>query len=383
MNIGALKDTVQDSNINFLIGSGLSMPFLRVLGNIEDLLSQVDSSDLADSKKKLIRAALYKRYCEEIVFKNVEILKDDPASEEVLKNYKQFLKVINTILLSRKNSIINKQVNIFTTNIDIYFEKALEELGLEYSDGFNGRFMPIFNLSNFRKSTFQKSLHFDNTSEIPVFNLLKLHGSLTWEVCEVNGEKKIKFSPDLRIVSKLKANGYTEIVAAAPGQSLQDLTTATARKRLSPTTEEFLGSYQELPIINPTKEKFKLTLLNQIHYELLRMYANELEKENTVLFVLGFSFADEHIREITLRAANSNPTLTVLIIAHSSKSKADFEAKLDIAHIKNDNVKVIVPEQKPEEDGGGDKYEFDFANINTEIFDCLLKMIEERNKPHV
>ena len=46
------------------------------------------------------------------------------------------------------------------------------------------------------------------------------------------------------------------------------------------------------------------------------MYSNELEKENTALFALGFSFADEHIQEITLRSANSNPTLGVFIVAY-------------------------------------------------------------------
>ena len=85
---------------------------------------------------------------------------------------------------------------------------------------------------------------------------------------------------------------------------------------------QFSERYEELLIVNPTKDKFKSTLLNQTYYELLRIYSNELERENTVLFVLGFSFTDEHIRELTLRVANSNPTLAIYVFAHSSKGKA-------------------------------------------------------------
>lgn len=380
LNLAVLKDTVQDGNINILAGSGLSTPFLGLLGGIEDLLSGIDQTNVPDGQKKLIRAALYKQYCEEVIFKNTKILSNDAASAPTLNNYKSFLKTINSILLNRKNPILSKQVNIFTTNVDIYFEKALEQLGLEYSDGFNGRFIPIFNLSNFRKSIFKKSLHYDNTSEIPVFNLLKLHGSLTWQICDVDGEKKIRFSPDLQLIKKMEENGYPDVAAAANGQTLDDLKALMRGKRASASTESFLQTYQELPIINPTKDKFKLTLLNEIHYELLRMYANELEKESTVLFVLGFSFNDEHIRQITLRAVNSNPTLTVYIIAHSSGSKAQYEAKLGLKDLKNRNIKIITPDEKPAEEGGGDQFAYDFEHINSELFGGLLKMIEEKRK---
>jgi hypothetical protein len=72
------------------------------------------------------------------------------------------------------------------------------------------------------------------------------------------------------------------------------------------------------------------------------MYSNELEKENSVLFVLGFSFADEHIREITKRVANSNPTLLICIFAYSDSSKTDIEQKLNMGEIKFKNVEVIT-----------------------------------------
>ncbi len=373
-----LKDVLQDGNINFLIGSGLSKPFLSSLGSIEDLLTAVDKHQgLEDSRKNIIRSFLYKQYCEQVIFKNIQILENDAASLPTASHYKTFLTLINTILLNRKNTILSKQINIFTTNIDIFFEKALDELGLEYNDGFNGRFMPTFNLSNFRKSAFKKSLQYDNISEIPVFNLLKLHGSLTWAVNTLpNGDKGIKFCTNLDHVRGVKALDLSSITEARNGQTLAELIALAGARRISSSVTSFLDAYQEFPIINPTKEKFKQTLINQIHYELLRMYANELEKENSVLFVMGFSFADEHIREITLRALDSNPTLTVYIIAHSSGSVASYETKLGIANAKNRNIKVIVPNED-KDNPRTDAYKHDFENINGKIFEPLADEVEK------
>ena len=42
-----LKDVVQDCNINFLLGSGMSMPYLSTLGKIERFLTE-----LSEKKEK-------------------------------------------------------------------------------------------------------------------------------------------------------------------------------------------------------------------------------------------------------------------------------------------------------------------------------------------
>src|SRR5262249_52105437 len=159
-----------------------------------------------------------------------------------------------------------------------------------------------FDLGNFKKSRSMRSMQYDNTSELPVFNLVKLHGSLTWQL---QGDNNIVFSTDLsnvRRVSEVEtADG--DFIAADDGATIEQLLVASGDKQVGDRVKAFVEAYDKLLIINPTKEKFKLTLLNQTHYELLRIFSNELERENTVLFVMGFSFADEHIRELTLRVA--------------------------------------------------------------------------------
>jgi len=130
----------------------------------------------------------------------------------------------------------------------------------------------------------------------------------------------------------------------------------------------FVSAYEEILIVNPTKEKFKHTLLNYTYYELLRIFSNELEKDNSVLFVLGFSFADEHIREITLRAANSNPTLVVYVIAYSSQAAEAIRGQFGKNSIKNANIHFIAPTLGPD----GDDMAFDLATVNREIFGKLF-----------
>src|ERR1700679_2241600 len=159
-----IRDTIQDCNINFLIGSGLSFPYLGTLGNIEVLLTAVDETKLSDDKKKLVRTSLYKKYFDAVISKNLSILAVDVNSKAVLDGYHKFLHIWNSILLRRKSTILSKEVNIFTTNVDVFLDKSLEDLGLEYNDGFNGRFKPSFSLHNFKKSRFKKSLHYDKTA---------------------------------------------------------------------------------------------------------------------------------------------------------------------------------------------------------------------------
>ena len=308
MNIEILKDTMQDSNINFLLGSGLSCPYLPLLGNIETLLTDVEKAAMTETQRKIITASLYKRYFDGVVARNTQILKGDPTSNSVLGEYMKFLSCLNSLLLKRKVTILSKEVNLFTTNIDIFLEKALDELDLEFNDGFNGRFKPLFNLSNFKICRFKKSLHYDKSAELPVFNLMKLHGSLSWE--QGPGDSVI-FSVSLQHIADvatkmLPADHFIDIPDDA---TLAELIAASSTKTCDAATDAFMETYEKLLIIiNPTKAKFQHTLMNETYYELLRLYSNELEKENTTLFTMGFSFADEHIRNITIRAANSNPT---------------------------------------------------------------------------
>ncbi len=353
------KNIFQDCNINFLIGSGLSTPFFGTLGNIETWLEGLEdlriSKSITDDNYFLVKATLYKAYFEIAMKANIDIKNaqididefetNETTAEEKLNNtykaYKDFFKTLNHILYERRSNTVNKQINLFTTNIDIFIEKLLEDLDLQFNDGFNGVFNKKFSLSNFKKSFYQKSLHYDNISEIPVFNLLKIHGSVTWEMNKGN----INFS-SLNILKEV--TDEISKISLLDVKTLNDTKWSTDTRNLTineivdevtkiapiPIVTDFIKSYEKLQIVNPTKDKFKDTTFNKNYYEMLRLYANELEKENSALFVMGFSMADEHIREITIRAIKSNPTLKIFIVSYT-KSANDI-----INNFKNDKIDI-------------------------------------------
>ncbi len=231
-------------------------------------------------------------------------------------------------------------------------EKIIEDLDLQYNDGFNGIFRKRFSLSNFKKSFYQKSSHYDNIAEIPVYNLLKIHGSVTWRLIDSEIQFKgialiksindiFKDSDLLSILDLDKKIYEKEKRGITIGEIIKEA------KKISPIPDvsAFIAEYEKLQVVNPTKEKFKDTTFNKTYYEMLRLYANELEKENCILYIMGFSMADEHIRDITFRAIKSNPTLKVFICSYTESGK-DIIANLKSDHIDlkdYHNVELINP----------------------------------------
>lgn len=361
-----LSEMFASANINFLVGSGISKPFLPTLNNIE--------TDINSAENDSERAEKYKEYLEKVMLPNINIVLGDFTQEKCFewsgtewseqanpednykttyKDYLNFLITLSKLILERKTTVIGKQVNIFTTNIDVFFEKALEGLELHYNDGFSGKMNPVFDLSNFKQSIIQRSHHYDNRSEIPVFNLLKIHGSVNWKYRESENEnpnRKIYLSSDLKHLDK-----------------------DTRKVFLTKAGADFIDEYKKkILVVNPEDAKFSETVLNKYYYELLRSYSSELERENSVLFVIGFSMADQHIQEITKRAARSNPTLQIYIFVHSKKgknksgqsvdNKVEMEILMEVS--KNHNIKVIAPEYEEEVD----RYNYNLETTTNEVF---------------
>lgn len=310
MNTEEIKEIIQSSNLNFLIGAGLSRPFLPTLNSIE--------TRLCDEKDETKKIPIYREYYKEVMLPNLKFAhgKADKCTElefqETYKNYKDFFEFISALLIKRKSTILSKQANIFTTNIDLLMETVLEDSNLEYNDGFAGHLIPSFSLSNFKKTISKRSLHFDNVSEIPTFNLMKMHGSLTWE----------------RVGEKILFSNLTQI----------------DENILKASDRDFSTHYHKLSIVNPEKKKLQETVIDLYYYELLRMYSSELEKQNTVLFVMGCSLADEHIRQITLRSANSNPTLKIYICCYEKKDVAALKILIGYVKLRYSNIEILEPE---------------------------------------
>jgi len=359
-----LKEIIQSSNINFLLGSGVSKPFLPTLFGIEENINKsIKEGDLKGQVKG------YKEYLEKVMLPNKLIVLNDfkshknfkwnsnskkwrkrtelqskKALHKTMMSYSRFFQAITKLILERKTRILSKQVNIFTTNIDVFMETVLEKLQFDYNDGFSGRLNPTFSLSNLKKSVLQRSLHFDYKSEIPIYNIYKIHGSLTW---------KYKRKDDVILSPKL--NHFNNTL-------------------LSRTGDSFIEKYKNnILVVNPENAKFSETVLNMYYYELLRSYSSELERENSVLFVIGFSMEDKHVRTITQRAANENPTLKIYIFSHSKDGKTDMEKKMQIKNFPN--IEIISPVYR----GSKNAYKYDLETITKKIFEKInYKKIDEK-----
>ena len=355
MDYRTLINYLQTANINFLIGSGASRPFLETLGDVEVWLTKLaqEGSDLTDVKKKALRASLYKAYFDKVIVRNMT-KKPDVSYKDTIKQYVSFLSTMNEILNKRGNRLTPKQVNLFTTNIDTLIENAAEEVGVELNDGFKGSVNQIFDETNFRKSISKASLHFQSVAELPVFNLYKVHGSINWEkVSDDRIGNDYKLSQVKMISDALVAidddqfidTTYVDAAGKTKNYTYDELKDAAKALVVADADQYdvFLTEYEKLIMVNPTKHKFQETVMDMHFYELMRLYSNSLEKENSILFVAGFSFADEHIANLTMRAANSNPTLQIIIFAFDASEIDLFNSYLKIGGgALNSNVKILT-----------------------------------------
>ncbi len=359
MDNDEIRKVIESCHINFLIGSGASMPFLGTLGSIEELLTDLSRKEDSDTKT-IIDASIKKHYFDVAINGNLEISTTSSQDlDETKSAYEEFVKSLNTIMTKRNTNLISKQINIFTTNMDIFLEHSLEKNNFVFNDGFTGRFVPKFSTQNFHNIIIKTSTHYEYQYQVPLFNIFKLHGSVNWK--EVDSNIVLDYSLEtLKKVSKIEfpdevlfeIESYDEHSEKWTHSTIQELYDCQdelefgeSQIELSQQHLDFISAYNEILMINPTKEKFETTTRDHTFYELLRMYSNHLERENSVLFVIGFSFADEHICEITKRVAKSNPTLIIIIFAHSQTSSkeyrrifADLENVVTISPKKNEKL---------------------------------------------
>lgn len=332
--IKTLQKAVQSANLNFLIGSGCSYPAIPILGNIEqDIQNFIDAEENVRAEQKIIE------YLVPFIISTKHIQKKalDDNHKQTLETYHNFLQAISKILFLRKSNILHKQATVFSTNYDLFIEKAGESFDetLIINDGFN-RSPALKNAYKFSPNTFFHSVF--NTGnlykyqvQIPTINLIKLHGSLNWEI----SDKKIYNS--LKHIDK-------------------------AEKLMKFDEHEKKAKLIELfTLILPKKDKFKETILNQVYYDLLRIYSNELDKENTLLITEGFSFADEHILEITKRAL-VNPTLRLIAFCFKADELSEYKNNFKTFN----NVDIIY----------SDKELITFDLFNSILIDLLPKKEE-------
>ena len=200
-----LRTIVESAHLNFLIGAGTSSAYFARLGNIELALTELADAEGSEFAKQRVRASIQAYFFDNVLVPNREIVDRDVSAEPVLTSYATFLRTLNRILLKRHSALHAKQANLFTTNVDMVFEVAMEQLGVDFSDGFSGKIRPRFDLGDFNTLRYRMGSRYEHRSEVPVFNLVKLHGSAAWkQETKPDGKREIYFDHGLTLVDHVE-----------------------------------------------------------------------------------------------------------------------------------------------------------------------------------
>lgn len=186
-------------------------------------------------------------------------------------NHVKFLNILSK--LTRPEN----KLNLVTTNYDTLLEDAAESMKWTVFDGFSFSQTPQFDSTMFDWNLVKEVPNVktnENIYKINVANLLKIHGSLTWERSE-SGKN---------IIRKNKNSVQRPIM-------------------VFPSSNKYAQSYQEP------------------YFDLFNKFQNLLHKPNTLLITTGFSFADNHIARMIISAIQTNDGLSALITDFSIESQ--------------------------------------------------------------
>lgn len=361
-------------NINFLIGSGASFGVIPTLSSnyINDKNEKLSIEEILEENKddENLQNIIYLWYYHEIL--KVGYLKELKEDNLVFKNYQKLLE--NLIkLLQRENYQKEKRINIFTTNYDLFFEKAADSLVGKYefyfNDGSSGNITKKLSMKNYHKKIYHTGI-FDNFDrEIPIINLFKLHGSVSWKYVNYKNDKpyeiKIEYyeDKDTKYIENLIEEISNEEIDIAK-EIIEN--NESLKENIKNIKKEL---FKEFVLIFPEKNKFENTLYQEFYYQNLRQLSYELEKQNSILIIFGFSFADEHIAEIVKRACN-NPTLNIYIFCYSLNTENEILNNLKLEEFPN-NIKTILPE---------DNGNIDFNIFLKKLFEINLKIESDNNE---
>lgn len=348
---------IHDKNINYLIGAGASAGLFPTLTldmhtegkweTIETLATEFDQTG-TDYLKTLLFMYYYEECIKPVSSVDFTNLNDD--GQVVIDNYKKFMK-LNIEILRRKRGY-DRKVNFFTTNYDsclayaadgLYEEKSIR---FNINDGSRGFHKKIIEARNFDCMTTESGI-FDRNKEVQrQINLIHLHGSAFWR--KHNDSILVDYSSADQIVSEssidnMYYNDFKGMLESGKNsvESLYSIEIDESHENtFNLTQHKFHKEYNQLPIVNPTKWKFHETVFEEHYYQMLRHFSYELEKPNSVLIAFGFSFADEHIRNLIKRSL-TNPTLQVYICCYKETMIPELQKHFS----EFNNIKYVVHEK--------------------------------------
>ena len=325
-DIKQLRYFAMTKRLNFLIGSGTSVPAIPLMSFFkgEDISDEKANNSLSDKVKDVSKKVL----------EDISKASEEEIIKAVLKRYSEFIKVILQLLYHANSRQVTKNINIFTTNYDLFIEKSLDELmkyeSFVFNDGSNGYFNRILDSANYNKSVAYRGLNDNYLNELPTLSLIKPHGSMNWER-DQEGNILIR------------------------------------------------QSVVENPVVvKPTGIEGQETFLNNHFHDMLRVFQLELDKPQSILIVIGFSFQDKHIAKMLNRSLK-NPELNVFIFCYFESDKQTILTNLGLSDCPR-NLNVIAPNEleekyksKQKSDDGSEWFSFDLSNLTELLRDVSFE----------
>lgn len=265
-----LKDRADGKNLEDILGFLYS--YKVYLDNYEEKKSDFETCE------KLIEKI------EGVIFDKINVDFTEAEAKNSLEVYKRFYQ---KIALRNKDLA---RINVFTTNNDLFNEMALNSLNIHYINGFNGGLNKYFNPALFNY-TFSKRMDTSIDKFEPVenmVNLYKVHGSINW-VEDTKNENTFFNIKEIYEADREKNN----------------------------------------VLIYPTPTKQNKSL-GSPYVEMFREFQGRLLEPLSVLFVIGYSFSDEHVNNVIYQALATNSTMNLFILNDVSNR--------DIFNIEDDRI---------------------------------------------
>lgn len=265
------KWALVDDDVAFLAGLGAKLADTEYAKNLERLMellfslrfvfSRSDKPEHVDRKNK-VEALIAK--IQDFLWENCTDGAFAHGNSSVLHLYESFYRK----LIMRDRSLPRPWV--FTTNYDLFNERAMDRLGLPYANGFSGVVERRFNPAAFRYALAEQlDLSNRKWSAVDGFvYLCKLHGSISWTEDD---------------------HGLFPIKETWPQES-------PSKVMIYPT---------------PAKQN---SSLGSPYADLFREFQSRIVREQSVLITAGFAFGDEHLNNIIYQALTI-PTFRLIVFA--------------------------------------------------------------------
>lgn len=267
-----IKDLYQTIDSNNL---EKTLSILHARKNYLQGIKNTEPIETLDTKKRITKNLI--ETIEELMYSEINIDFSSDKSIKILDLYKQFYQKV-----ALRNKDLSR-INIFTTNNDLFNEKALDTLNINYNNGFGGGLEKVFNPARFHY-TFSKKIDANLEKFEPLENMVylyKLHGSISWVEQE--------------------------------GNSLFDI------HEVSVTNDKSENNQRHV-LIYPTPLK-QAQSLGTPYADLLREFQTKLSQPNSVIFIIGYSFGDVHINNIIYQSLTSNSSMSVVIFGEHKNCK--------------------------------------------------------------